>query len=64
LPEETMPIVDITLIEGRSPDAKKKLMKAVTDAIEHAIDAPRPSIRVIIHEVPAAHFSVGGEPKG
>ena len=59
-----MPIVDITLIEGRSPDLKKKLIKAVTDAIETSIDAPRQSIRIIIREVPAAHFAVAGETKG
>ena len=59
-----MPIVEITLIEGRSPDLKKKLIKAVTDSIETSIDAPRQSIRIIIREVPAAHFAVAGETKG
>jgi 4-oxalocrotonate tautomerase len=59
-----MPIVEITLIEGRTPDAKKKLIKAVTDAIETSIEAPRQSIRIIIREVPAAHFAVAGETKG
>lgn len=59
-----MPIVDITLIEGREPEKKRRLIAAVTDAVEHSLEAPRQSIRVILREVPAAHFGAGGEPKG
>jgi 4-oxalocrotonate tautomerase len=59
-----MPIIDVTLIEGRSPEQKRALVKALTDAAEASIGAPRPSIRVILREVPAAHFAVAGEPKG
>ena len=29
-----MPIVEITMIEGRSPEAKRRLIVKVTDAIE------------------------------
>ena len=59
-----MPLVEITMIEGRPPERKRALIREVTDAVEHALEAPRPSIRVVIREVPAAHWGVGGEPKG
>ena len=59
-----MPLVEVTMIEGRSAEAKRKLIKELTDAVVRATDAPLPSIRVIIREVPAAHWGVGGEPKG
>jgi len=59
-----MPLVQVTLIEGRPPEAKRALIKALTDAVEQAIAAPRASIRVILQEVPASHWGVGGEPKG
>ncbi len=59
-----MPLVTVTMIEGRPPEAKRALIREVTDAVERAIAAPRPSIRVIIHEVPAANWGVAGEPKG
>ncbi|NYZ11294.1 2-hydroxymuconate tautomerase family protein [Azospirillum sp. RWY-5-1] len=59
-----MPLVTVTMIEGRPPEAKRALIREVTDAVERAIAAPRPSIRVIIQEVPAAHWGVAGEPKG
>ena len=59
-----MPLIDVTMIEGRSPEKKRALIKELTDAAERALEAPRASIRVIIREVPAAHWGVGGEPKG
>ena len=36
-----MPIVEITMIEGRTPEAKRRLIAKVTDAIVEAIEAPR-----------------------
>jgi len=58
-----MPIVEITMIEGRSAEAKRRLAAKVTDAIVEAIEAPRESIRVILREIPALHFAVGGKTK-
>ena len=59
-----MPIVEITLIEGRSTEAKAQLMQKVADAIHEAIEAPKETIRIIIRETPPQHWSVGGVPKG
>jgi 4-oxalocrotonate tautomerase len=59
-----MPFVEITLVEGRSNEAKRALMRRVTDAVEEAIGAPRETIRVVLREVPAFHWAVAGEPKG
>ena len=58
-----MPIVEITMIEGRTPEAKRRLIAKVTDSIIEAIDAPRDSIRIILREIPALHFGVAGETK-
>ena len=59
-----MPFIEITLIEGRSSEAKREMMKRVTDAVEETLAAPRQSIRIVLREVPAFHWAVGGEPKG
>lgn len=59
-----MPVIQVTIIEGRSAEAKKELIKKLTDATVEAIGAPRETIRVILQEVPAAHWGVGGVPKG
>ena len=58
-----MPIVNITLIQGRSPEKKAALMKSVTEAVVASIGAPAESVRVIINEVPPEHFAVAGVAK-
>ena len=58
-----MPIVEITMIEGRTPEAKRRLIAKVTDAIEESIAAPRDSIRIILREIPALHFGAAGKTK-
>jgi 4-oxalocrotonate tautomerase len=55
-----MPLVTIMLIEGRSPEQKKAMFKAVTDAIVTSLGAPREAVRITLNEVPMEHFSVGG----
>jgi len=59
-----MPIVEITLVEGRSKEKKRALVKEVTDAVVSSIGAPIEAVRVIIREIPPEHFAVGGVPKG
>lgn len=58
-----MPVIDITLLEGRTPEKKRNLIREVTDATVRALDAPPESVRVIIREVPPTHFAVAGVPK-
>jgi len=59
-----MPIIDITLLEGRSNEQKKALLRAVTDATVQALDARPESVRVMLRELHPSHFAVAGEPKG
>ena len=58
-----MPIVDITLIEGRDAPAKRRLIEKVTEAIVESIEAPRESVRIILREIPGLHFGVAGKTK-
>lgn len=55
-----MPIIDVTLLEGRSAAGKNRLITELTDGAERALNAPRDTIRVIIREVPAQNFAVAG----
>ncbi len=59
-----MPIVEITLIEGRTHAQKEKLVASVTEAVMESVGAPPDSVRVILRELPACHFAVGGVLKG
>lgn len=56
-----MPLVQISMASGRSPEQKRELLHAVTAAIHESIGAPIPSIRVWIHEFDANDFIAGGE---
>lgn len=55
-----MPIVSIHMRKGRTADAKKALLRNVTDAVAQSIGADPGKIRVLIHEVDDSHWSVGG----
>lgn len=56
-----MPIIEVTMVEGRTPEKKEALIRALTDAADQALSVPRESIRVILREIPHAHFAVAGE---
>jgi 4-oxalocrotonate tautomerase len=54
-----MPVIDVTLVAGRSPAQLRALVTALTDAAVEAIEAPRDSVRVILREVPPTHWAAG-----
>lgn len=59
-----MPLIEVTMIEGRSVDQKAVLIEKVTDAVVAAVDAPIESIRVCIREIPGENWGVAGKAKG
>jgi 4-oxalocrotonate tautomerase len=56
-----MPLIEVTLVEGRTPAQVRALINALTEAAETSINAPKTTIRVCVREVPATHWAVGGE---
>lgn len=58
-----MPIVNISLIEGRDSAAVTACVKAVARTIHETLGAPLNSIRVIATEIPAAYWAVGDQTK-
>jgi 4-oxalocrotonate tautomerase len=54
-----MPLVEVTLVEGRTPDQLRGLMHELHAAVVRAVGAPDSSVRVVIREVPATHWSAG-----
>lgn len=58
-----MPLVQVTMIEGRSQEKKDALIREVTDAVSRTVDATPESIRVLLYEVPAGSWGVAGESK-
>jgi len=57
-----MPIVTINLLEGRTQNQKRDLIRNVTNTISETISSPMESIRVIINEMPFENYGVAGLP--
>lgn len=54
-----MPIIEISLAEGRSPEQLRELLASVHHGAQTALDAPPESIRVILREVNPEHWLSG-----
>jgi 4-oxalocrotonate tautomerase len=55
-----MPLAHIYILEGRTLEEKKKVVTEVTAALIKTLGVRKDNVRVIIHEVPKSHWSVGG----
>ena len=55
-----MPIIHVNIIEGRTDEQKELLIHEITEAVNRAINAPKESVRVLISDVPAQHWGIGG----
>lgn len=55
-----MPHVQITWVEGRSAEQKKKIAQRITDAIEQEGKAKRENIHVAFLDVPATNYAEAG----
>ena len=55
-----MPLIQVTLIEGRTPEQKRNLLAAITSAVQETTGASPDSIRVWIVDVPADEFMSAG----
>ncbi|MHB1527433.1 MAG: 2-hydroxymuconate tautomerase [Candidatus Dormibacteria bacterium] len=54
-----MPLVEVTIVEGRAPEHLRRLISAVTTAVHESVNAPKETIRVIVREVPSTHWAAG-----
>lgn len=52
-----MPLIEVTLAEGRSPEKLRALISRLTEAVVDTGVAPKESVRVIVREVPPTHWA-------
>lgn len=52
-----MPIVQIEMLEGRTIDQKRELVKRVTEAITESLKCPKDAVRIIIREMKKENFA-------
>ena len=55
-----MPIVQIDMLEGRTDDQKRTMVRTVTEAICEALEAKPETIRIIVRDMRREHYAVAG----
>jgi 4-oxalocrotonate tautomerase len=55
-----MPLVQITMLTGRTADQKRKLVQRITDAMVEEAGARKEAIVVAFHEVSKESYASGG----
>lgn len=55
-----MPLAHIYLLEGRTAEQKQRVIERVTEALVEALGSPPESVRVLLHDMAADEWGVGG----
>lgn len=55
-----MPIVQIHLIEGRTVEQKRTLVKKVTDAVCESVSVPPEAVKIILSDMARHDYAIGG----
>ena len=55
-----MPIIEVKMLEGRTLEQKARLSRTLTDVTVDILEIRPDAVRVLIHELPPEHWSVGG----
>jgi 4-oxalocrotonate tautomerase len=56
-----MPIALIKILEGRSPEKKRRLIESVSQAMAESLEMPIDGVRVLVEEVPPDCWGRGGK---
>lgn len=56
-----MPIVEISLFSGRSPEQKNDLAKAITEDFVRILKVKQESIQIIFNEVDKSNWAIAGQ---
>lgn len=54
-----MPVVQISIIEGRKPEQIREMIREVTSAVSTTLDAPADTIKVLVTEMAPTHYGSG-----
>jgi len=58
-----VPLVEVSIVAGRPPERVRDMIAAVHTAVHSTLGVPEETIRVIVREIPAEHWAVGGVTK-
>ena len=54
-----MPQIDVTISAGRTPEQIRAMIHEVHEAVVRTVDARPEHVRVVVREVPRAHWATG-----
>lgn len=55
-----MPLLQVSIIEGRPAELKEKLIANLTATVCETLNAPPESVRVLVQEYPKTHWGIAG----
>jgi 4-oxalocrotonate tautomerase len=56
-----MPTIHVEMFEGRTPEQKRNLVKALTNAVVETLGGKAESVDIILVDVKKSDWSTGGE---
>ncbi|MCL4428002.1 MAG: 4-oxalocrotonate tautomerase family protein [Deltaproteobacteria bacterium] len=56
-----MPFVSVKMLEGRTKEQKKNLIKSITKSVSKSLSIDENSVWVVVEEFPADEWGLGGE---
>lgn len=55
-----MPTIRVELLEGRTPEQKTALVKALTQALVESLGSKPESVDVVLFDIPRQNWATGG----
>ena len=57
-----MPLIQVTMVEGRTVEQKHALIRNLSQSMAETLEVPLERIRVAIYEISADEWGIGGQP--
>lgn len=57
-----MPLIQVTMVEGRTPAQKHALISELSDTLSRVLEVPLDRVRVAIYEVSGDDWGIAGQP--
>jgi 4-oxalocrotonate tautomerase len=55
-----MPTLKVEMLEGRTPEQKTALVKALTQAVVDSLGSKPESVDILIYDIPRQNWATGG----
>lgn len=57
-----MPLIQVTMVEGRTVEQKHALIRNLSQSMAETLEVPLERIRVAIYEISSDEWGIGGQP--